>query len=1139
VARLSLFLLGPFGVSLEGQPVTGFESDKVRALLAYLAVEAERPHRRQTLAGLLWPEFPERTARRNLRNALYNLRQVIRERDATPPVLSVTRDTVQFDLRSDHWLDVATCTSLLTHKQAVHQLEEAVALYRGPFLEGFSLRDSPAFEDWSLLVRERLLRQVLDALSHLAAHYEARGAYSRACEYARRQVDLEPWQEEAHRLLMRLLALSGRRGTALVQYEVCCRILREELGVKPASETVHLYERIRDGEVGAVAQQATRRHNLPASLTPLVGRERELAELEERLRDPGCRLLTLVGPGGCGKTRLAIEAAAKQVESFNHGVYFVSLAPLQSADAILPTVAQALGFTLHIDAPGVDVDVPGQHTLEHVRDKHMRQRLLDYLREKHLLLLLDNFEHLLGPPGPTGVSPLPTMGESVGLVGDLLRAAPEVKVMVTSRARLNARGEHLYLVRGMDLPGPEERDDILGYGSVQLFVQSARRVQPPFEYTSDDLTNIAQICQLIDGMPLAILLAAAWTEMLAPAEIVEQIVEQSLNFFEIDWRDVPARQRGMRAVFDHSWNLLSEQQQEVFRSLAVFLGGFDRESAWHVAGASLQALRALVDRSFLHRLPSGRYEVHELMRQYGAEKLRQSPDRGGAVRDRHAAYFCAALQRWAEDMKGPRLREALDEIQADVANARAAWDWAVEQGQTARLDQAMDGLCRFYEWRGRHQEGEAACRQASTKLDRAEYSQPCARRALAKVLTWQASFNNNLGRVEQSCPLLDQAMALLQAPELADDDTRKVAAFILQVMGEVTQQFDHTQAQALCERSLTLYRSLGDQWGMATVLMILSGLAEHFGDYGRARELADESLLIYRSLGDRIGIARSLRQLSNLFAWHGQFEESECLAREVIAICGEIGDRVGIAKGRFSLASTTMYLGRFGDAHPLLVETASAFHDLGMRTNRAWVIQIRGWNETNLGLYEAARRHCTDGLAFFHEADIQRGIAMAHLGLGGIALAKGEYVRACKLLEHSAAVYREIDRRDELGLALASLALVARGLGHLLQAHAYTCEALRLSIETGSVPTSLFAVSNTALLLADAGAVERAVELYALVTRHPYFGNSRYREDITGGYIVAAAAALAPQTVAAAQERGRARDLDATVAELVSELEAR
>ncbi|NIO70637.1 MAG: transcriptional regulator, partial [Anaerolineae bacterium] len=255
MTRLSVRLLGPLQVTLDGEPVTGLRSDKVRALLAYLAVETEQPHRREKLAGLLWPDWPERSARANLRQALANLRQVIGDHQATPPFLHISRQTVQFNSASDAWIDVAAFTDLLQAKglsqQTIRQLEQAVELYRGDFLEGFSIGDSPAFEEWVLLNRERLHRLVMEALHRLAECHEQYGEYERGLQHAWRQVELDPWREKAHRQLMRLLALSGQRGAALAQYETCRRLLAEELGVEPAEETTRLYEQIRDGKLKA------------------------------------------------------------------------------------------------------------------------------------------------------------------------------------------------------------------------------------------------------------------------------------------------------------------------------------------------------------------------------------------------------------------------------------------------------------------------------------------------------------------------------------------------------------------------------------------------------------------------------------------------------------------------------------------------------------------------------------------------------------------------------------------------------------------------------------------------------------------------------------------------------------------------
>jgi DNA-binding SARP family transcriptional activator len=256
MAHLSLSLLGPFQATLDGKPITAFESDKVRALLAYLAVEADRPHSRDKLAGLLWPERPDRDARNNLRYALSNLRQAIGDREATadrpaPPFLHVTRQAIQFNAASSAWVDVTALANQLKPPQpTIRELEKAVDIYRGEFLEGFSVADSVPFEEWVLFKREHVCRQVLSALHRLAATHERRGEYGRALPYAWRQVELEPWQEKAHRQLMHLLALNGQRGTALAQYEACRRALAEELGVEPAPATTRLYEQIRDGTTG-------------------------------------------------------------------------------------------------------------------------------------------------------------------------------------------------------------------------------------------------------------------------------------------------------------------------------------------------------------------------------------------------------------------------------------------------------------------------------------------------------------------------------------------------------------------------------------------------------------------------------------------------------------------------------------------------------------------------------------------------------------------------------------------------------------------------------------------------------------------------------------------------------------------------
>jgi DNA-binding SARP family transcriptional activator/predicted ATPase len=1149
MAHLSLSLLGPFQATLAGEPVTGFASAKVRALLAYLAVEADRPHSREVLAGLLWPEWPDSEARSHLRHSLANLRKAIGDRplsgdrQATPPYLSITRETIQFNRASDCWVDVAEFRALAEGDQP-SQWETAATLYGGPFLQGFSIRDSAAFEEWSLLVREQIQRQALAVLHRLSEQDEARGAYERAQGYAWRQLELEPSHEEAHRQLMRLLALDGQRSAALAQYESCRRTLAEELGVEPGVETTALYERIRDGAIGRRPERPAALHNLPATTLPLIGRKAELAEVVRLLRTPSCRLLTVVGPGGIGKTRLALEAATRllaedQDDLCAHGVYWVSLAPLQSVETIVPTIAQALNLVLY-------------------GGREPKEQLFDYLRPKTMLLILDNAEHLLRQHLLRDRASPQRSSDVASLVRDILHAAPQVKVLTTSRARLNVQDEHLFAVAGLEYPEegkgplPGSAEDLAAYSAVELFVHVARRERPDWVPASQDLAQVACICSLVQGMPLAILMAAAWMEMLTPAEIVSHMsagtsAEPDIDFLEAPWRDLPERQRSMRAVLGHSWSLLSERERAICRGLSVFRGGFTYQAARQVTGATLRDLMALVNRSLLFRAPTplaasspefqveGRYEMHELMRQYAAERLNELPAVEGEIRDAHCATYASASQGWEPDLKGPRQRVVLAEIEADIENVRAAWHWAVERGQVERLDQAAGGLCHFYERRGRYHEGEALCRMAVDRMRESSNRGTAAveLRVLAKVLAWQGVFTPGL---DSTLQLLHQSLALLDSPALADQDVRQEKAFVLKHIGWITFDSDLERAARLAERSLSLYRALDDRWGVVGVLHDWAFARHSLGALGEARRLMEESLALSRALGDPWEIGRSLGHLGLITVDLGLLDDTERLMREGERVRQEIGGQADLAQVTLVHGWVLFLLGELDQACSLLADSLTRFKNVGYTGFiYVYVYAILSSTEAHLGRYEQARAHGQAGLALAQDLGFQWGRGACLAVLGWVALAEGAYADAHALLQESA-VQLETSPLWALYPTLAVLGYAALGLGRRAQARGHLGEALRSTAALGSHGSLAYALPGIALLLSEEGEVERAIELYALASRHPFVAHSRWFGDVAGRHIAAAAQALPPHAVAAAQERGRARDLWATVRELLSEL---
>ena len=848
--HLTLSLFGSPLISLDGHPVSGFASKKALALLAYLAVDADRAHTREELAGLLWPDYAESSARANLRSVLANVRRAIGDREASPPFLTITRQGVQFNLECDHHLDVAIFQELSStgalDAVATKQLEEAVNRMRGPFLAGFSIPDSPTFEEWILLRRAFFDRQVATTLVRLSRRYEDLGQYEQALRHAQRCVDMDPWQEEAHRQVMRLLVANGQRNEALIQFETCRRLLVEELGVEPTEETTNLYERIRTGRVAGTASSARQdpphARFLPSPLTPLVGREKESAELSGLLSNPDQRLITLVGPGGIGKTHLSLVVAAA-CSGFADGVYFVPLAPLQSVDPLLASTAKALGFSFH------DPLDP-------------QRQLLDFLRRKELLLVMDNFEHLLA---------------GAGLVVDILETAPRVKVLATSRLRLGVPGEQLYPLGGLAVPDeaeivePDSTDSLDRYAAVTLFAQTAQRLQPSFSLTDDNVAAVTRVCGLVAGMPLGIVLAASWIEMLEPCEIATEI-EHSFGFLKSDQAGMPERQQSLEVVFEQSWKLLSAEEQAVFQKLTLFRGGFTRSAALAVVGASLADLLTLIHKFFLHRTSTGRFEIHELLRQFAAQKLSRSQPDQEAAGQRHSAYFLADLGQLEVDLRGVHQQEAIGEIEVESDNIRVAWQWAAEQGHLELLDQAVNSLGIFYEWQGRYDEGEAACRTVTGRSDLPKTASGC--RITAKILCRQARFNRLLGNRYDARQQARQALSLLNDSIANGQDTRTEQAAVLLEMAQNVGNL--AEATTLSEQSVDLYRSLADSWGLAEALVFLGNQTlNRFEPAENGEQFLSESLEIFERLGDRRGVAKVLKRSGMHANLHGRAEESE------------------------------------------------------------------------------------------------------------------------------------------------------------------------------------------------------------------------------------------------------------------------
>lgn len=916
---LRLYLFGSPRLERDGAALP-LRRSKALALLAYLAVSG-RSQSRESLQALLWAEFPEADARNNLRRELSQLRATLGE-----AALVSDRRQVAWRDSPDTWVDVTAFARLVAPARAhaspgelgelyAPSLAAAVQLAEGELLDGFHLADSPTFEDWLFYQREELRQGLGWALEALVDWHAARRELQPALSLARRWLSLDPLNEPPRRALMLLLAQAGQQAAALRQYEEGARLLADELGATPAAATAALYAAIKAGELAPPAEVPAPRPPpalAPAGgappagpeqppLTSFVGRREELEHLVARLADPACCLLTLVGPGGIGKTRLAAEAAARCASRFADGVRFIPLSGATLPEHIPGAVASALGLQLAGSGGWSE--------------------LAAALRGRELLLVLDNVEQLLG---------------AAPALSALLHAAPRLTLLLTSSEALGLPEEWRWAVRGLELPDAEGAADLSQSDAVQLFLARAR--QRGGTVDGGELGAVAQICRLVGGMPLAIELAAAWTATLSCREIAQEIAG-GLDLLTAGQHAVTPRHRSVQAIFDQTWARLPEPLRRILARLALFPADFTRAAAHAVADASLPHLSELVERALLQRTAAGRYQLHPLLRQYAAGRLRESPAEAEAATAAGGRYYtdwlCAGF---AATMAG-RAIETLAAVQAEHDNIRGLFPAILACATGEPLRQALHLIQNVYFAGGPYQQDVELLEAAEAHL-RSGAATPEHEMVRAHVLASLGFFALREGQIEAAQGSFAASHALfaqLGEPPRAGDatDPELGLGMLAMVAGDYRAAGRHAErararneasgqrrnqayawyiraeaamaqgllsaAQTAARNALALAHRSGGVWFTALLHNQLGQIALGLGRYDEAEGHYEASYTSRLAFRDAEGVAAALLGLGEVAARRGEHVRAVEQYRASLAQYARTGDRGGTARARLGL----------------------------------------------------------------------------------------------------------------------------------------------------------------------------------------------------------------------------------------------
>ncbi|MCB8944307.1 MAG: tetratricopeptide repeat protein [Ardenticatenaceae bacterium] len=880
---LRIHLFGHFTLSEDERPIPFSALPKTRPLFAYLLLNRHQPVSREAIAFLLWPDVPESEAKANLRRHLYDLRRILPDDEQW--IIS-RGSTLYWQPTAVYWLDIAH----FEHLSQTNHLAEAVALYQDDLLIDL-------YEDWLEAERERLRTLYMSNLEQLIDRCQSENDYPQAIYYAQQLLAADTLREDTIRQLMQLRYESGDRAGALQVYQQFEQLLHTELGVRPMTETAALYTQIKSGEREKETKETkTVRtplaiprppHNLPHQLTPFFGRTDDLTAISERLTNTPTRLLTLTGAGGSGKTRLALEAAtqllAQQPTPFPDGIYFVDLSAVTAPDQIVSIISQL--FTL---AEGQGNTPAGQ--------------LKSYLQNKKILLILDNFEQIV---------------KAAPILSDLLTAAPHLHLIVTSRVLLQLYGEHEYPVPPLPLPNPERLPataDLPSYAAIALFIARARAYQPSFNLNEDNAAAIAQICLRLDGLPLAIELAAARIKLFAPSALLAQLNDR-LNILASTTRDRPTRQQTLRGAIDWSYHLLEEDEKQLFVHLAIFQGGFTVNAVTAVLHSQptsdfhsfdltiLDQLLSLAEKSMIQQPPATlnepRFQMLPLLREYAQSYLQKDPHLPH-LQQQHLSYYTQLATTANQHLHTAQQSLWLTRLQTDELNFRAALTWSLQPHHPAEIIEKGTNLAialgsDYWRIRGRIAEAwQWACQTLALQQTLSPHIRLRTFNQAATIAQWY-------GKYDEAETILAQAVPL--ARELNDHHLLQVALHNLGL--SAGRQGRYQEAEALLTEAINLRRQINQNTMDGSLARTLNNLAivvKYLGDYQRAAALFQECLAFQQLQGDQLGAASVISNLGKLALVQGDLTTAETHLHHSLQIRQQLGDQTGIISALSGLA---------------------------------------------------------------------------------------------------------------------------------------------------------------------------------------------------------------------------------------------